>query len=80
MAGTAAQPYMLLGTVDSLGLSSYVTAIDLTTRKPAWTVNINPTWGPDQSSGQFPIVISAAGKPVVVATGYYGGPYFIAEP
>jgi hypothetical protein len=80
MAGTAAQPVLLLGTWAPSLPSAYVLAIDLTTRAPLWKVEISPAFGTDNAPGQFPIVTNAVGKPVVVFSGRLSGAYFVTTP
>ena len=80
MAGTAAKPILLVGTKDALGLSSYLVGVDLAKGALAWKVNINPTFGVDNTQGQFPIMIDASGKSIIVAAGAGSGPYFVAQP
>ncbi len=80
MAGTAADPVMLLGTVSKNGLSSYVIAIDLPTNALLWKVNIDPSQGADSAPSQFPIVLDPSGNPVVVFAGRFSGAYFAAAP
>jgi hypothetical protein len=77
---TPSSPIITLGTLDSPGTSAYVVAIDLASGIAKWKVNIMPSFGVDNVTGQFPIVVDTAGKAVVVFSGRTSGAYFVTEP
>jgi len=80
MTGTATRPILIEGTVNIGLLSSYVIAVDLTKQALLWKINLNPMWGNDNTLGQFPLVLDAKGKPVLVFSGRTTGAYFVSDP
>jgi len=80
VTGPASAPVLVVGTVGGGGLSSHVIAVDLQTRSLVWKVNIAPTFGIDNPSVQFPIVLDPDGRPVLVFAGRTSGAYFLRDP
>ncbi|MBA3944330.1 MAG: PQQ-like beta-propeller repeat protein [Herpetosiphonaceae bacterium] len=69
ISGTATQPVMIVSTRTATATSSYLIAIDLSAGTLLWKFRYDEGKGFDgHSYGQFPIVTSATGQPVVVFT------------
>ncbi len=69
ISGTAAKPVMITSGITVPNITSYIIAIDLTTGNLVWKFRYDEGKGAAAPTyGQFPIVTSATGQPVVMMT------------